>query len=605
MKQLLTTALAVSVLACSMQASATAKLVGTGMTKPPAALHNFRNVNRTPLTHANAPHSRRAKDLGVIWSSTATQGISLVNATYIGPTTQNIHISVGLQLRNVSAINQLIASGQEVDPTTFQANYAPSSSDVAAVTSYLSSQGFSNITVEPNNLLVGADAPAAVVNTAFNTSLGNFIQNGQAVYANTTPAQVPSSLGNIVVGVLGLNNAIQMSVPQKQNCFKGSTLPSGAPCVKFYDPQGFNLAYDAGTTPAAMHSNVAIMTAGDSSQAQSWWRENEQKFGMATVPLTVELVGIATPPVSGGDGEWVLDLTYSQAMAGLNLNRMYIYQTPSLTDQDIALEYNKWVTQHLAKIGNSSFGGCEFGPYLDGSMVIMDEILMQGAAQGQTMFVSTGDSGGFCGVGVPNGVPAGAPFTEYPASSPYAMAVGGTDMFTNNDGTYAGETAWEAGGGGFSQFEYQPYWESPAQPVASTGAVSMRGLPDIAADAALETGAAVWQGSSEYLTGGTSLASPLQAGIWARVESTHNSHLGFGPVRYYNAYNASTPGAIAAGPPPTRPYGPFHDVLSGSNVTYSALPGFDYTTGMGSIDITKMNAAVGSVTGTMTRMRRL
>ncbi|GAC1387567.1 MAG: S53 family peptidase [Vulcanimicrobiaceae bacterium] len=604
MKRLLTAALALGVAAYGAGAPAQARIVGAGMTKPPSAARLV-TTNRTPLNNRNAPHSRHLRSLtSSDWTSTATQGISLTNATFTGPATQNIHISVGLQLHNVSQLNQLVASGQEVDPATFMAQYAPTNADVALVTNYLINQGFSNVSVEPNNLLVQADAPAAAVNTAFNTSIGNFIQNGQAVYANTTPAMVPTSIGNVVVAVLGLNNALKMSTPNRQNCIKGSILPSGAPCVKFYDPQGFNLAYDAGSTPAATRTSVAIMTAGNSSQAQSWWRINEQKFGMATVPLTVELVGIATPAIPGADGEWNLDLTYSQAMAGLTMQQMYIYQTPSLTDQDIALEYNKWVTQHLAKVGNSSFGGCEFGPYLDGSMVVMDMILLQGAAQGQTMFVSTGDSGGFCGVGVPNGVPAGAPFTEYPASSPYAVAVGGTDLFTNNDGTYAGETAWEAGGGGNSQFEYSPYWEAYAQPIASTGQVSMRGLPDIAYDASLETGAAIYEGSTEYLTGGTSLSSPMQAGVWARLQTTHSNSLAFAPPRYYNVYKASTPSAATVGPPATRYYGPFHDILVGSNVSYTALPGYDYTTGLGSIDIAKMNAVIGTVSA-MSRFRHL
>ncbi|MDP9019134.1 MAG: S53 family peptidase [Candidatus Eremiobacteraeota bacterium] len=604
MYKLLSAALALGVAAYSAGATAEARIVGAGLTKPPSAARLL-NLNRTPLNNRNAPHSRRLRTLSVTdWTSTATQGISLANAAFSGPATQNIHVSVALQLHNVSQLNQLVAAGQEVDPATFQAQYSPSSADVALVTNYLSSQGFSNISVEPNNLLVQADAPAAVVNSAFNTSIGNFVQNGQAVYANTTPAMVPSSLGNVVVAVLGLNNALKMSTPHRQNCIKGGTLPSGAPCVKFYDPQSFNLAYDAASTPAATRTSVAIMTAGDSSQAQSWWRTNEKQFGMATVPLTIELVGIPTPPLANGDGEWNLDLTYSQAMAGLNMQHMYIYQTPSLTDQDIALEYNKWVTQHLAKVGNSSFGGCEFGPYLDGSMVVMDMILLQGAAQGQTMFASTGDSGGFCGVGVPNGVPAGAPFTEYPASSPYAVAVGGTDLFTNNDGSYAGETSWEAGGGGNSQFEYSPYWEASAQPIAGTGQVSMRGLPDIAYDASIETGAGIYEGSAEYITGGTSLSSPMQAGVWARLQSSHGNRLAFAPPRYYNVYKASTASAATVGPPATRYYGPYHDILVGSNVTYTALPGYDYTTGLGSIDIAKMNAAIGTVSA-MSRFRHL
>ncbi len=80
--------------------------------------------------------------------------------------------------------------------------------------------------------------------------------------------------------------------------------------------------------------------------------------------------------------------------------------------------------------------------------------------------------------------------SNIPASSPYAVAVGGTDLFSNVDGTYLGEQAWQSGGGGVSQFEYSPSWEQRVQPVGTTAAgYSFRGVPDVAYDAALETGA--------------------------------------------------------------------------------------------------------------------
>ena len=122
------------------------------------------------------------------------------------------------------------------------------------------------------------------------------------------------------------------------------------------------------------------------------------------------------------------------------------------------------MSDDIAPIGNSSFGGCEFGPVLDGSLAMIDQILMQGAAQGQTMFASSGDTGSFCSVGTPNGVPAGVPEVEYPAASPYAVAVGGTTLVTHGDGSYQGEVTWYAGGGGVSSFETAPAWESGVQP---------------------------------------------------------------------------------------------------------------------------------------------
>jgi subtilase family serine protease len=187
----------------------------------------------------------------------------------------------------------------------------------------------------------------------------------------------------------------------------------------------------------------------------------------------------------------------------------------------------------------------------------------------------------------------GAPLVEYPASSPYAVAVGGTDLFSNVDGTYLGEQAWQSGGGGLSQFEYSPTWEQGIQPVGTTPAgYSFRGVPDIAYDAAIETGALLWQGGTEYITGGTSLASPLAAGVYARMVNLYSANIRFAAPQLYMTYSLSTPQQVAGGPPATQLIGPFHDILQGTNGLYTALPKYDYTTGLGSIDVARMQAAL-------------
>jgi subtilase family serine protease len=270
---------------------------------------------------------------------------------------------------------------------------------------------------------------------------------------------------------------------------------------------------------------------------------------------------------------------------------------------DMAVTYNKWVIDDKDPIGNSSFGGCEVFPYQDGSMLAADEVLVEAASQGQTMFVSTGDNGAYCMAEVDtNGAPGGVPMVEYPASSPYVVAVGGTDLFSNADGSYLGETSWEAGGGGLSQFEYSPYWESPTQPVGTTAVgYSFRGTPDIAMDGSLETGYLVYSSASAAngsctpcIESGTSLSSPLAAGAFARMQSAHNNTLGFAAPLFYKIYTSNpNSSAASAGPPPTSLVGGFHDILSGTNGAYTALPRYDYTTGLGSLDVVKTNAIIG------------
>jgi len=576
-----------------------------------------------PPVRGAAPTSAAASTLGTRrsrgksiaapagWSATATDAIALANAADLGPLdrAKQVNVVLGLQIRNVDAVTSAIAAGQRMSRDAFVAQYAPSAAQVSSAVAYLQSQGFGNVRATPNNMLVTASASAAAVEKAFNTSLHAFSAGGKSYFANTQPAFVPSSLGGNVVAVLGLTNfpglkAGPLKQPLTANsamypgnqptpCTQNVNATTGAPvCPRFYDPQTFNITYGGTNVPAASNTELAIFAAGDPSIAISDWRDNETRFGLRQVGLNVVQVGPPSTDTSG-NGEWTLDMTYSQAMAW-RPGQIDLYVAPSLSFTDLDVALNRWAGDDVAPVMNASVGGCEVFPYQTGDMLVGDMILVEAAAQGQTLFASTGDTGGYCGAaGVPpNGGVGGAPLVEYPASSPYAVAVGGTDLFSNVDGSYLGEQAWQSGGGGLSQFEYSPAWEQGVQPIGTTPAgYSFRGVPDIAYDAALETGALLWQGGSQYITGGTSLASPLAAGTYARIQNLHAGALGFAAPVLYRAFTNGTPQQIA-GPPATELIGPFHDVLQGTNGLYTALPKYDYTTGLGSIDVARLSAAL-------------
>jgi subtilase family serine protease len=554
------------------------------------------------------------------------------------PATQTLTIHVALQLHNVDQLKQSVSARQITSRAAFMNTYAPTASDVAAVTQYLTSQGFTSVNAEANNILVDATGTVATIEKAFATKLESYTDAaGNAVFANTQPAFVPQSLAGTVVAVLGLNNAqMQKPAPKTNGHVNATPTPSPTPvptvaptatpaptptptpvptpdqctqgvnaegiCPRFYDPASIQLAYDAANAPTAANTSVAIFTEGDPSQAIADFRTNEQKYNLPQVPVNLIQVGAANSDTSG-NGEWVLDMTAVQGMAAV-VKQIDLYDMASMSFSDMVVAYNKWVVDDKDPIGNSSFGGCEVFPYQDGSMLAADEVLVEAASQGQTMFVSTGDNGAYCTAVVDtNGAPGGVPMVEYPAASPYVVAVGGTDLFSNADGSYLGENSWEAGGGGLSQFEYSPYWESPTQPVGTTAVgYSYRGLPDIAMDASIETGYLVYSSAqatnggscTPCITGGTSLASPLAAGAFARMQSAHGNALAFGAPLLYRIYvNNPNSSEASAGPPPTSLVGGFHDVLSGTNGAYSALPRYDYTTGLGSFDVVKTNAIVG------------
>jgi pseudomonalisin len=273
---------------------------------------------------------------------------------------------------------------------------------------------------------------------------------------------------------------------------------------------------------------------------------------------------------------------------------LYLYTTTDGSDASVALMFNRFVTDNQARAGSASFGECEYGPYLDGTMLVTDEIFLQGAAQGQTLFASSGDSGSACGVGLPNGVPgSGLPMVEWPAASEYVVAVGGTSMTVNSDDSYNTEVAWNSGGGGISQFEPCSYWQSGSR-IASCENNS-RGVPDIAMNADPNfTGATLYYqctgtsnpgGCVNPGYGGTSLSSPLALGVWARILSASHNKVGYASPHLYQFYQQNE----AVGNPTSVDPG-YHDIIVGANGAYTAGYGYDFTTGLGTFDVSKFYA---------------
>jgi len=521
-----------------------------------------------------------------VWTNTQTQAIPLVKAKLLGaldPATP-LRVSVALQMQNTQALQSLVQSqatpgssnfNKYITPKQFNASYAPSAASVSAVSNYLASAGLSNITVAPNRLFITATGTAGQIEAAFNTSLSRFSQKGKEVFVNTAPAQVPQALNGVVLSVLGLNNVTATSPITECDIAKPR-------CLRLtYNPQTYWRAYDAIHVTKASKTSIAIMAEGDVSQVTTDLRTFEGAMGLPQVPVTVVPVGLASTDTAGVD-EWDLDTQYTTGMAG-TVKNLYIYDTTSLTDQDTTLEFNRWATDNLAQVGNASFGICEFFPYLDGTMVADDQVFLEAAAQGQTMFSSTGDTGSFCSVGTPNGVPLGAPFVGYPATSPYVIGVGGTTLLTNKNGGYTSEVAWYAGGGGISQFEYSPYWQSTIVPTNNGLPVTFRAIPDVSMDADPNSGAVVYVNGQSEIIGGTSLSSPLAAGAWARLQSSYGNILGFAAPRLYAGY----PAAGTTGNPTglTQKVDGFNDVLTGTDGLYTALPNYDFTTGLGSLDL--------------------
>jgi pseudomonalisin/xanthomonalisin len=356
------------------------------------------------------------------------------------------------------------------------------------------------------------------------------------------------------------------------------------------------------------------MAEGDVSQVVTDLRTAEAFWGLPKVPYAVVKVGAPSKDTSGLD-EWDLDTQISSGIAQ-TVKKLYVYDTTSLSDSDITLEYSHWVNDNLTQAGNSSFGEPESIAFADGAMLLDDEELNQAAAQGMSMFASTGDNGAGCPVLIAIGLPnTGVPEVCYPATSPYAVAVGGTTLDTNavgsQPGTYYGEHVWVGTGGGLSKYESAPYWQYNGI-CNACGPGKIRGMADIAM-CADNNGCPmdVFVNGAQTGIGGTSLSSPMSMGIWARLQTHYRNTLGFAAPVYYGVYGyyepcplgstactpAGEPGddTNAAPPDTTAPVGGFHDILFGSNgIPSAAGPGWDIPTGMGTVDYAVMQKDIAN-----------
>ena len=171
-------------------------------------------------------------------------------------------------------------------------------------------------------------------------------------------------------------------------------------------------------------------------------------------------------------------------------------------------------------------------------------------------------------------------------SSRWCTTASSTTLLTDSSDNHQNEIAWNAGGGGISPVENSGYWQNGVVPWSTAGA---RGLPDIAFDADPNTGALIYVNGTPTQIGGTSLSSPLALGSWTRLQSDHHNRLGFAAPKLYGIYSAAQ---TTAPLPPTTVPSSFHDILAGINGLYSATPGWDYATGLGSWDLNNLDQAI-------------
>jgi pseudomonalisin len=524
------------------------------------------------------------------WVETATKATAPAGASLLGAAAadQDLFVALSLKLQNSDALAQFLKDqhtpgspsyGVLLTPAQFAASYAPSAQQAQAVADYLSSMGFTQVSVAPNRLLVMAHGTPAAAQAAFNTPIQRLSLLGKALFGNAAAAQVPESLADTVLAVHGLQNVFHVATGARA---------AAAGTAQGMKPQDFATAYDATGVPDATKATYAIFMDGDVTQVLTDLRTQETMNKLPQVPVQVIETDAKGTGTDGLD-EWDLDSQSSSGIAGNAKNMIWYVESVLDLDANTLASINRWVTDDVATAANASWGECEDGAKSAGFLASADQLFMQAVAQGQTFFVSSGDNGFTCGAAViPNGVPLGEPFQSYPSSSPWVASVGGTTLNTDGNFGYVGESAWTDGGGGISVEENAPDWQTGfvgrGLLPGLVGASKFRGCPDIAMSGSPDSGLiTIVKGKPEQV-GGTSLSSPLAVGAWARFQSLHGNKLGFAPPVLY---------ALATAPA-VPPVG-FHDVTSGSNVGYRAAAGWDYATGLGSFDIAALAPLLGPV----------
>lgn len=531
---------------------------------------------------------------------THTQALNL-NGQLIGraPAGQQLEISAVLPLRNANSIDPTIESGQILTPGQVAAEFGPTAATVQAVESYLSGNGFTDVSASSNGLLVTGYGTVAQAERAFGTSISLYSLDGKTVYANSAPATVPATLGGDVTAVLGLSD-VPIGLPHLTQV--------ASPDLSGFTPKAVANAYGDAAMKAATATTTAIIASGNMTPTIGNLRYAEKQWGYSQVPVQViydgPSAGIVNDNPLTGNLEWDLD-TQISTMVPKAVRQLDIYDVATFTDPEVARGINMFVAQDKAKALSASLGECDYIAFLDGAMLTTDEALAEGALQGQSMFASTGDNGYACPEVASSGVPEGPPGVSWPADGEYTTAVGGTTLLASSNGTVQNELAWIGGGGGISPWETAPPWTLQANTAGQTWEFTNqggRGVPDVAALADPNTPYLVYGGDTKGTqptgVGGTSVASPLTLGLWASVESAHSNGLGLAQYDFYELYNKVNPATVessplgpvyvaAANPQPVKG---FRDITLGTNGGCVAKAGYDYCTGIGSVQAAALSS---------------
>jgi hypothetical protein len=521
--------------------------------------------------------------------------------------------------------------------------FSPSPQDEQAVVDWAQAQGLTVTYRFANRLLVDLEAPASAIQAALGVKINSYVIAGANYYSNDRNPVVPAALGNIVHSVAGLNNIQVMK--SGNHGFPARTSPVYSPGPAYalgeggshdgdrtklgakpgltngaYDPTDLysSEAYDTYALDALKHccnvfggptsppvSSIAIVSSGFVNGNDIAGFQNQYPY-LADNWQQIQVDGASSTP----DDEGTLDLEWSTAMAnsfGLSANtaKVYVYEAADTNLSTFTDAYNHALSDGLARVFSTSWGGAEFDGIPQSTMDMDHGIFNSMVGQGWTLVAATGDEGA---VSFANSGCTPYLAVAYPASDPNMLAAGGTSLQLGKGPTYDTETGWSGGpagcaygdgggGGGFSA-----YYTAPSFMGLPAG--SKRPVPDIALNADGYYYPQNYYFGTLTPTGGTSIVAPEVAGFFAQANAY---------MLYVDTITGGCDGCSPLGngsyylyffglQPTLAPHYPFYDITSGCNLNdvtianhltaFCAGPGRDEVTGWGSFNFLQLVWAV-------------
>jgi subtilase family serine protease len=486
---------------------------------------------------------------------------------------ERINFTLLLRLPGASRLRRSLAAienprsprfRQFIHPRAFGARFGITNAELAALERTLRADGLRITASYPQRTAVSVSGNVGTVERLLRVRIITYAgARGKTSHAPLGAPQVPAAIRPAVAGVTGLDT-------------RPRWLAHDVP-INGLTPADAAGAYDI----AALHN------AGYSGQRQTIALISFSAFDPSDPAGFASSYGIGGPapqvvPVDGGTTdtsgavEANLDIDILRAIAPAA--QILVYEVPQ-SSSGYSDAINMIVAQHRAQIISSSWGQCELA--LDSVERAADgRALASAVAAGVSMFVAAGDSGAFdCqSLGRSNHQLS----VDWPAASANAIAVGGTRLYMNGDGSYGHEAAWEdvlsqaGGGGGFTTGDKRPSWQT-GPGVLDRYSNGNRQLPDVSGNGDPGTPWAVYVNHAAAQVGGTSAATPFWAASMALVQQ-YAAAQGAGRTGYVNPILYR----LAAS---AQQYPPFHDVTVGGNRYYQAAPGWDPATGLGSPDV--------------------